>query len=254
MNPSAQCLESGPVARKSCSRGTRGITLIELLVVVAIIAVLAALLLPALARAKGKARQIQCLNEARQMGQAAHLYAQENEDYLPRENGASGGPNSWAVVGAATNADVWYNAWPEAIGLPPAAAYADTAVPGLQADFYRPSSLLACSVARFDAVAAQASPRFSRAFNTRLTIGAPRVKLGSLSRPSSIPLLVEAGVPDEIQRPGQLAYDGRQQVNWNRTSARHGGVGNVVFGDASATAIAAAELTSQTPRTFQWDR
>ncbi|HXA45722.1 MAG TPA: prepilin-type N-terminal cleavage/methylation domain-containing protein [Candidatus Angelobacter sp.] len=64
------------------SRRQPGFTLIELLVVIAIIAILAALLLPALAAAKERARVIQCLNDMRQLEVCWMIYLGDNNDRL----------------------------------------------------------------------------------------------------------------------------------------------------------------------------
>src|SRR5450756_905156 len=97
------------IKMKQKSQPKSGFTLIELLVVIAIIAILAAMLLPALASAKRRAQQINCINDLKQLTLANIMYVGDNKVWVgPMNSNPSLSQGDWmgamlAFYGNATN-------------------------------------------------------------------------------------------------------------------------------------------------------
>jgi prepilin-type N-terminal cleavage/methylation domain-containing protein/prepilin-type processing-associated H-X9-DG protein len=239
-------------------------TLIELLVVIAIIAILAALLLPALAKAKEKAKRTECLNNSRQWALANHVYSSDSEDTLPRdgmgENGSyPGNVFNGVQTGHPTDPNAWFNVLGPEVGDKPLSAYWAAVAPGT-ANFNVNSTTLPfpggngkiwqCPSAKMkvsDLIGGSPNGRlgfFSYAMNIDLKKQTPTVnftypempRLAGIPNPTATVLMF-----DNVFNPKTEVVNGSPQFNsvnpanrWRSFASRHENGGMINFLDGHA--------------------
>jgi prepilin-type N-terminal cleavage/methylation domain-containing protein len=229
-------------------------TLVELLVAIAILAILAALILSSVTRAIRSAHRVSCMNNLKQWGLATHLYAEDNNDTLPRES-AVDGINSWEMTALSTNRDVWYNALAETARVPTMADYAHT--PSSQQAFYSAGKLFHCPQARFSPLAAT-YPNFSLAINSKLMrdfedrtspeARSWKLKLDDIKVPERTALFLDNGIPGEERLcPFQLAYSGQPKAFAGEFSGRHNRAGNILFVSGHVLTMAGKTVVDMDP-------
>lgn len=228
----------------------RAFTLIELLAVIAIVAILASLLLPALGRAKATAHRAKCMSNLRQLGLAAQMYWDDNEDQCFRYRGAF-----------TNNGVVYWFGWLEQ-GAEGQRAF--DATQGALYAYLQGRSVEICpslnySMGQFKLKAKGAAYGYGYNLHLSMPLNQPPIRISTLTRPPDTVLFADAAQVNTFQAPASPSNPVLEEfyyVSTNTTEAtahfRHARKANVIFcdGHAAPESPAPGSLDQRLPGQF----